>query len=204
MPFINSLSAEPRHFDWTDLGNLDNVVSWPAAVRTGLLLVLFAVCLVLGFFLYLTNLRTELLGAARIERRLSAEFEHKAFQAASLKAYRAQVEEMESTFSRLLRQLPSATEVPGLVDDVTAAGESSGLNFDSMALQPELAREFYTELPIDVVVTGSFHDFGRFVSRVASLDRIVTLHDFKITTGKESLLAMTILARTYRYREFDE
>jgi type IV pilus assembly protein PilO len=111
---------------------------------------------------------------------------------------------METAFNELLRQLPSQTEVPGLVDDVTATGEGSGLEFENITLEPEAVQEFYIELPIDIEVIGDFHDFGTFVSGVASLDRIVTLHDFSITTRADSYLDMNIIARTYRYKDVDE
>ncbi len=124
--------------------------------------------------------------------------------AVNLEAYRAQTVEMEESFAQLLRQLPSETEVPGLVDDVTDTGLGSGLDFSNIALAPEGVQEFYIETPIEIDVTGDFHDFGTFVSGVASLDRIVTLHDFSISTRDDSFLNMSILARTYRYKSDEE
>ena len=111
---------------------------------------------------------------------------------------------MEESFEELLLQLPSETEVPGLVDDVTETGEGSGLEFNNIALQREVIREFYIELPMDIDVVGDYHDFGTFVSGVASLDRIVTLHDFTITARADNSLDMDIVARTYRYKDVDE
>ena len=135
---------------------------------------------------------------------LRIEFEQKAFLAANLEEYRAQTVEMEESFEELLLQLPSETEVPGLVDDVTETGEGSGLEFNNIALQREVIREFYIELPMDIDVVGDYHDFGTFVSGVASLDRIVTLHDFTITARADNSLDMDIVARTYRYKDVDE
>ena len=95
--------------------------------------------------------------------------------------------------------------MPDLVDDVTETGLGSGLSFSQIELEPEVAQEFYIEQPIQVEVTGNYHDFGTFVSGVASLPRIVTLHDFEITTSdNRTALSMTIKAKTYRYRTEDE
>jgi len=112
---------------------------------------------------------------------------------------------MEDSFGALLRQLPGETEVPGLVDDITVQGIGSGLEFSNIRLENEVQQEFYIELPINISVVGDYHDFGSFVSGVASLSRIVTLHDFLIRTGaSRSELLMDITARTYRYRSDDE
>ena len=93
--------------------------------------------------------------------------------------------------------------MPGLVDDVTDTGEGSGLEISNIALAPEAVQEFYIELPIDIDVIGSYHDFGTFVSGLASLDRIVTLHDFTIQARNDTYLDMSIVAKTYRYKGVD-
>ena len=117
---------------------------------------------------------------------------------------------MEESFETILRQLPSDTEIPGLIEDITLVGLKNGLAFSRIDLQPEQLHEFYIEKPIQIVVTGGYHDLGSFVSDVADLSRIVTLHDFTITPtqGRTSsnektggLLRMTILAKTYRYND---
>ena len=141
------------------------------------------------------------------EKDLKEDFEQKAFKVANLDAYKLQMIEMEETFGALLRQLPSDTEVAGLLEDITHTGLGSGLKFETIDLQPELAKEFYIELPFKIRVEGSFHELGSFVSGVAGLPRIVTLHDLDIKTlkTKESVrsdvLVMDILAKTYRYNE---
>ena len=111
---------------------------------------------------------------------------------------------MEASFAELLRQLPSETEVPGLVDDITDTGLGSGLEFSNIALSEEVTQEIYIELPINIDVEGSYHDFGTFVSGVASLGRIVTLHDFSIVREEGALLSMRIMAKTYRYKTGQE
>ena len=112
--------------------------------------------------------------------------------------------EMENTFGALLRQLPSDTEVPGLLEDITRTGLGSGLDFEEIKLLPEAAQQFYIELPIQITVVGAYHDLATFVSGVASLPRIVTLHDFDIKPlegGSPGKLRMSILAKTYRYND---
>jgi len=203
MSFLTDITSDLRNFDWNDLTDLDTIGVWPVAVKVLITIVIFGAVLTAGYFLHVQNLQTELQAVAASETQLRVEFEQKAFLASNLEEYRAQTVEMEESFNELLLQLPSQTEVPGLVDDVTSTGEGSGLQFDNIALEPEAVQEFYIELPIDIDVVGDYHDFGTFVSGVASLDRIVTLHDFSIRTRQDSFLDMNIEARTYRYRDID-
>jgi type IV pilus assembly protein PilO len=198
------IANDLRNFDWSDLQDVDTIGVWPVAVKAILIAIVLTAVLATGYFLHVQNLQTELSATTGNEDQLRVEFQQKAFQAANLEAYRSQTVQMETAFNELLRQLPSQTEVPGLVDDVTATGEGSGLEFENISLEPEAIQEFYVELPIDIEVVGDFHDFGTFVSGVASLDRIVTLHDFSITTRADSFLDMNIIARTYRYKDVDE
>lgn len=203
MSIITELVNDLQKFDWTDLQDLDTMGVWPSPVKAIIVIVLFSGCLAAGYFFHIQNLQSELATAAAEETTIRAEFEAKAFLASNLEEYRAQTVEMEESFTELLRQLPSATEVPGLVDDVTDTGEGSGLEISNIALAPEAVREFYIELPIDIDVIGDYHDFGTFVSGLASLDRIVTLHDFTIRARSDSYLDMNIVAKTYRYKDVD-
>ena len=204
MSFLTDITADLRNFDWNDLTDLETIGGWPAPVKVLIALLVFGGALTAGYFFHVQNLQIRLQGVVAEESQLRIEFEQKAFLAANLEEYRAQTVEMEESFTELLRQLPSETEVPGLVDDVTETGVGSGLEFENIALQSEVVQEFYIELPIDVDVVGDYHDFGTFVSGVASLDRIVTLHDFSITKRADSLLDMNIEARTYRYKDVNE
>lgn len=204
MSAIKNSIEELKSFDWSNLTDIDTIGIWPGPVKALLLTLVFAGCGAAGFFLHIQNLRTELQGVVVEEDQLKVEFEQKAFLAANLEEYRAQTVEMEASFAELLRQLPGVTEVPGLVDDVTNTGLGSGLEFTNIALAPEVIREFYIELPIEIDVLGDYHDFGTFVSGVASLDRIVTLHDFEIDARTDSFLSMSILAKTYRYKADEE
>ncbi len=190
-----------------DINELDvnNIGSWPAAVKAIILALLFVVVVVAGYFAYLTDKQNVLETAEKQESSLRSEYESKAFQAANLPQYRQQKEEMEATFGALLRQLPSDTEVPGLIEDITLTALDNELTIQSIDLQPERKAEFYVELPITITVSGDYHDIGAFVSGVANLSRIVTLHDFTIKPDTAPTdLNMTILAKTYRYQDEDK
>jgi type IV pilus assembly protein PilO len=117
---------------------------------------------------------------------------------ANLPALRKQMADVEGRFSELLTQLPTDKEVPGLLEDISDIGRGAGLVINSIALQPERKSKFYIELPINIDVAGSYHELGQFVSGVAAIDRIVTLHDFNVRPGSGNL-SMTIQAKTYRY-----
>ena len=204
MSLIQNITNDLRNFDWNDLQDVDTIGIWPAPVKVIITLVIVIGCLAGGYFFHIQNLQVELQEVAAEEGSLRIEFEQKAFLAANLEEYRAQTVQMEESFTELLRQLPSVTEVPGLVDDVTETGVGSGLEFSKLDLPSEEIQEFYIEIPMNLDVIGDFHDFGTFVSGVASLDRIVTLHDFSISASDDSFLNMSIVARTYRYKDVDE
>jgi len=207
--------------DANDLSNIDfnNVGMWPLAAKAAIWAVLFALVV---FGLYQVNVSALLVEFRKEEAKeqtLRTEFEKKVNDSANLEAYRVQMIEMEASFEALLKQLPQETEVPGLLDDISEKGRDSGLVFDVVDLQAEKKEEFYIELPIEIVVRGGYHDFGSFVSGIASLPRIVTLGDFSIVpasgatvgskgktqasktdTGSKGDLSMKIIAKTYRYR----
>lgn len=197
--FSNSM-RELKTFDWNDISDPESIGVWPGAVKLVLLILLFAACLGGGYWFFIKGRQEELTRVAAAEIALRADLESKAVLAANLESYRAQMVEMNESFGALLSQLPSQTEVPGLLDDISFTGYGTGLELNTIQLQPERTLEFYIELPINIVATGSYHDFGAFVSGVASLSRIVTLHDFNITAGtNRDELTMRIAARTYRY-----
>jgi type IV pilus assembly protein PilO len=192
-----------RKVDLADL-DLNNLGSWPAPVKVIAAALLFAVTLFLGYQFHLKELQGRLDHQRGEEVSLKGDFTKKAFQAANLEAYRAQLVQMEESFGAMLRQLPSDTEVPGLLEDITRTGLGSGLEFEEIKLQPEMVQQFYIELPIKISVVGGYHDLATFVSGVASLPRIVTLHDFEIKPVKDggaSKLRMAITAKTYRYND---
>jgi len=190
-----------------DLGDLDvnNIGSWPGPVKMILMVIAFALVLGAGYYLYLTDKQSALERVELKELDLRSDFEYKADKAANLEEYRAQKQELEATFGALLKQLPQDTEVPGLLDDITRAALDNELTIESINLQSEKQLEFYVELPIDIVVEGSYHKIGTFISGVASLSRIVTLHDFELEPqGSPLNLKLRILAKTYRYLEEEE
>jgi len=191
-----------QEFDVNDL-DFENVGSWPMAIKVVVWAIALAGVLVLGYIYHIQNLQEALERSAKREVDLKTEFEQKAFQVANLDAYRKQMQEMEESFGALVSQLPSDTEVPGLLEDITNKGILNGMEFSSIALQSEVAREFYIELPIKIEARGSYHDLGAFISGMAGLPRIVTLHDFNITQqqAQSSILKLSITAKTYRYKE---
>ncbi len=186
------------------LNNLDpeNIGGWPFAVK---MLIWVAAALLSGFLVYnfLLSDSLALLDKEKgKEGGLMQDYETKAFQAANLDRYKRQMEEMETSFGALLRQLPSDTEVPGLLEDISHTGLAAGLEFKTINLGTETKKEFYIELPISITVRGGYHSLGAFVSGVSALPRIVTLHDFEITSGQSmNDLTMSITAKTYRYNE---
>lgn len=201
MAFEDSLKSL-REFDINDI-NLDNIGTLPVVVKVILCVLLLALVLAGGFYYQIKPLQQELAGVQSREDTLKQEYEKKAFQVANLDAYRRQMVEMEESFGALISQLPSDTEVPGLLEDITNKGLLNGLEISSIDLQPEVAREFYVELPIAIVASGSYHDLGAFISGMAGLPRIVTLHDFVIRAGADPTkpLSLNITAKTYRYKD---
>lgn len=191
-----------RDFDINDI-NLDNIGTLPVVVKTILCLILFVLVLVGGYYYHVKDLQIQLASVESREATLKQDYEKKAFQVANLDAYRRQMVDMEESFGALISQLPSDTEVPGLLEDITNKGLLNGLEISSIDLQPEVSREFYVELPIAIAASGSYHDLGAFVSGMAGLPRIVTLHDFTITAPGDNTaaLSMVITAKTYRYKD---
>ena len=195
--------ASLRKVDINDL-DLSNIGSWPAAVKFIAALLAVILVLVLGYNFHLKDLQASLDTQRLNEQTLKEDFSRKAFQAANLEAYRQQMAEAEVSFGELLKQLPSDTEVPGLLEDITRIGLNSGLEFEEIKLLPEVTQQFYIELPIQIQVVGGYHDLATFVSGVASQPRIVTLHDFEIVPAEQnstSKLRLKVLAKTYRYND---
>lgn len=200
---LSELLEKAQEFDVNDL-QLENVGSWPAAARVFVWLFIAAVIGASGYFIMIKPEMEQLDRMVAEEVQLKKTFERRAREAANLDVYRTQLETIKSSFSALLSQLPTDTEIPGLIDDISETGLNAGLSFQTINLQSERATEFYVELPINIEVTGGFHDFGTFVSGVAGLSRIVTLHNFSVSTAKDGDLKMNIMAKTYRYKEDEE
>ncbi len=186
-----------------DLNNLDfsNLGAWPVPVKAGLIVVVCILILVAGYFLDIQGQLDDLERARAQETRLKKEFEQKQAKAANLDKYKAQLEEMKKSFGAMLRQLPSKTEVEDLLVDISQTGLAAGVEFQLFQPGPERQIEFYAELPIKMKMTGTYHQFGRFVSGIAALPRIVTLHDINIKRDKNGKLVMEVTAKTYRYMD---
>ena len=191
-----------QDFDVNDL-DLDSVGSWPIAIKIIVWVLLLVGVLAGGYYYDIKGLQEQLAREEAKEVELKEDFERKAFQAANLDAYRKQMAEMEESFGALVSQLPSDTEVPGLLEDITNKGLLNGLEIGTIDLKAEVVKEFYVELPIAIQASGSYHDLGAFISGMAGLPRIVTLHDFTISSAAagDSRLRMNIVAKTYRYKD---
>lgn len=192
--------------DLAQLNELDlsNVANWPLPARIAVIAIIVAVVLGLGYWFDIKDQGVRLEKAEQTEAELRQTFEVKAKKAANLEAYEQQLEEMKESFGAMLRQLPNKTEVAELLVDISQTGLASGLEFELFKPQSEIPQEFYAELPISIRVKGDYHEFGNFISGVAALPRIVTVHDVSIERGKDEPLTMNILAKTYRYLDEEE
>lgn len=196
------MNIDLKSLNEIDLDELDleNVGSWPLAVKV------IVCCIAAGlvaFFTYSMLVSSEIEAYERAqqkEQELRTTYRQKYDVASKLEIYRQQMVEMEEKFSQLLKRLPTSSETPGLIEDLSYIGTSSGLTFHKVEWMPEIEKEFYTELPIKIEVVGSYHDFGEFVSKVAELPRIISLHDFTIEGGEQQeQLEFSVVAKTYRY-----
>ncbi len=183
--------------------DFNDVGSWPLVVKVIAIVILCAVVLFAGYWFDTQHQLESLAQAEKKESELKEVFKAKQMKAINLDAYKQQMADMERSFGAMLRQLPSKTEVAELLVDISQAGLANGLEFELFKPRAEKPAGFYSELPIDVKVTGNYHDFGKFVSDVAALPRIVTLHNLKITSKSKngSSLSMSAQAKTYRYME---
>jgi type IV pilus assembly protein PilO len=196
------LKQQLQNLDMKDVGN------WPMVIKGGAIVLLCAVVLAVGFWFDTRNQMEELKKAEKKEETLKADFEAKQHKAANLAIYKQQMEEMKRSFGTMLRQLPSKTEIAELLVDISQTGLSNGLEFELFKPEAEVPADFYAVLPIKIKVTGDYHEFGKFVSDIAVLPRIVTLHDINIMPNKDNKknsksenLVMEVTAKTYRYLE---
>jgi type IV pilus assembly protein PilO len=181
---------------------------WPLPIRIGaVVLWLVVLAVVLGYFFVWENENPELEQKQQEEQQLRQEFRTKHAQAVNLSVYKEQLSEIERSFGALLRQLPGRTEVPSLLVDISQAGLGAGLSQNLFQPGQEVKKDFYAELPIRIRLSGSYHQLGQFVSAIAALPRIVTLHDIDIRPdGRPGYdnLTLDLTAKTYRYLDDDE
>lgn len=191
--------------DISSLNDLDFNESgeWPLIVKVIAIVLLCVVVWGAGYYFIINDKNAELASAEQKEIELKQEFEIKQAKAVNLEAYKEQMKEMKVTFSSMLQQLPRKSEVADLLNDISRTGLVNGLVFNLFKPEGERPVDFYAELPIQMTVTGTYHQFGEFVSAVAVLPRIVTLHNLTLTPMKDTeKMTMDITAKTYRY--FDE
>jgi type IV pilus assembly protein PilO len=182
---------------------------WPLAFRIAAVVIVFAAVAAFGIymFVYKTDV-PELRRAEAEETNLKSTFEARQRLAASFDAYREQLAEIERSFGTMLRQLPGKTEVDNLLVDISQTGLGAGLEEELFRPLGERRADFYAELPIQIRLRGSYHEFGEFASGIAALPRIVTLHDIEITPAQDAEdfddLILDVTAKTYRYLEEEE
>jgi len=192
-----NLVEELQSLDANDVGR------WPLAFRVAVIIIVFVLVTGLGIYWFIVKDKAPQLErerATEVDLRLS--FENKQDKAANYQAYEDQLEEIKESFGTMLRQLPGETEIPSLIVDISQTGLAAGLQEKLFVPQPEIPRDFYAEKPINIRLTGSYHEIGNFVSGIAALPRIVTLHNINITPeGGEGYdnLSMEVTAKTYRY-----
>ncbi|MGE0580865.1 MAG: type 4a pilus biogenesis protein PilO [Steroidobacteraceae bacterium] len=197
-----NLIEELRALDPSDPGR------WPLPIRIGAVAVWFVVlALVLSYVFVWQNQRPELQRFQADEQKLRGEFRDKHAKAVNLEVYKQQLTDIERSFGAMLRQLPGKTEVPNLLVDISQTGLAAGLEEKLFQPQAEQKKDFYAELPIKIRLTGNYHEFGAFVSGIAALPRIVTLHDISIKPDSKDaydVLTLDLTAKTYRYLDEDE
>lgn len=177
---------------------------WPVAPRIVILLGVFLVVILAGWWFGWRMQTEELDVLVKKEEGLKEEWRQKKLQAVNLEEYQKQLAEINRSFGALLKQLPDASEMDSLLVDINQAGLGRGLQFELFKPGAEVVRDFYAELPITVKVTGGYHDFGAFAGDIAKLPRIVTLNDVDVSTSKDGGLAMSAVAKTFRYLDDEE
>ncbi len=190
-----------------DLNNLtlDNIGSWPWPVRVVVAILVFSLILGLGYWQDISTQEEELAKAQNTEVELKQTFEAKQKKAVNLAALKDQLEDIKQTFGDLLKRLPNKTEVAALLVDISQQGLAAGLEFELFKPGGEVPTDFYVELPIQIQVTGDFHAFGRFISGMSDLPRIVTNHNIHISSRQSGAkLTLETTAKTYRYMDEEE
>jgi type IV pilus assembly protein PilO len=193
-----------------DIRNLDrnNVGGWPQSVKVFFTVLLFAVVLLLGWYFFVSDQQDNLTSLTSKEETLKQDFSTKQAKAVNLEALQQQLNEMQDMLRQLLRQLPSKTEMPELLIDISQTALSAGLEVESFEPGQETPKDFYAEKPIKLKMTGTYHQFGTFISGVASLPRVVilTLHDVSLTPSGSAngKLVLQGTVKTYRYLDDEE
>jgi len=197
-----NIIEELQSLDMNDIGR------WPFVFRAAAVAIVAVIATGAGLYLFVYEEKVPLLEKAEAEEQeLRQTFEARQRKAANFDAYKEQLAEIESSFGTMLRQLPGRTEIPNLLVDISQTGLAAGLEEKLFQPLAENRREFYAEKPIRIRLDGAYHELGNFVSDIAALPRIVTLHDIEIVpaeTGGFDQLVLNVTAKTYRYLEEDE
>ncbi|MGL3043498.1 type 4a pilus biogenesis protein PilO [Acinetobacter pecorum] len=201
----NKMTVE-KFFQQFNTLDPNNYGSWPLTVKITCWIFIAALAFAVIYLVMIRSTIESISQASAQEQNLLNEFREKESKLRNLQQYQIQLQEMEARFNQQLEQLPKETEIPGLVEDINLSGVNSGLKFKNIRLEPEIKQEFFIEQPIAIEATGDYHAFGSFVSSIAGLSRIVTLHDFTITgtENKEKkseipVIDYVVKAKTYRY-----
>ena len=174
----NKMTVE-KFFQQFNTLDPNNYGSWPLSVKITCWIFIAALAFAVIYFVMIRSTIESISQASAQEQNLLNEFREKESKLRNLQQYQIQLQEMEARFNQQLEQLPKETEIPGLVEDINLSGVNSGLKFKNIRLEPEIKQEFFIEQPIAIEATGDYHAFGSFVSSIAGLSRIVTLHDCK-------------------------
>ncbi len=192
-----NLVDELRSLDVNDVGR------WPILFRVAAIVLAFVVVTGLGvYWTIVKDKAPQLSRAQEDEETLRVTFENKQRKAANYDAYKRQLSQIEQSFGTMLRQLPGETEIPSLIVDISQTGLAAGLQEKLFQPQAEIPKDFYAEKPIKIRLSGGYHEIANFVSGIAALPRIVTLHNINITPeGQDSYdrLSLEVTAKTYRY-----
>ena len=194
-----NLIEELQSLDVNDIGR------WPLVFRAAVIALVFVVVTFAGIWFTIVKDKSPVLQRAEAEEQeLRVTFENKQRKAANYDAYKTQLAQIEQSFGTMLRQLPGETEIPSLIVDISQTGLAAGLQEKLFQPQPEIPKDFYAEKPIKIRLSGGYHEMANFVSGIAALPRIVTLHDINITPeekGEYDRLSLEVTAQTYRYIE---
>ena len=194
-----NLIEELQSLDVNDIGR------WPLVFRVAVIALVFIAVTFAGIWFTIVKDKAPVLERAEAEEQeLRVTFENKQRKAANYDAYKAQLAQIEQSFGTMLRQLPGETEIPSLIVDISQTGLAAGLQEKLFQPQAEMPRDFYAEKPIKIQLSGGYHEMANFVSGIAALPRIVTLHDINITPeqkGSYDSLSLEVTAKTYRYIE---
>lgn len=200
MEQLNKFLDELRALDTSDVGR------WPFLFRALFVVIIFVIVTAASVYYFPIKNKTPLLEQAEAkEQELRQVFVARQRKAANFEAYKIQLAEIEQSFGAMLRQLPGKTEVPSLLVDISQTGLGAGLEEELFRPDAEIRRDFYAELPIKIRLRGTYHELAKFVSDIAALPRIVTIHDVELSSSEgDPELQMDLVAKTYRYLEDDE